>query len=329
VVGNVSAPMFIRGREVPVSVSVGVTAYPGGGDDATSLLHNADTAMYRAKSLGRNRYQLFSPDMAQAGANTLELKMALTRALENQEFELHYQPIVDVKTGEVSGLEALLRWRNEHLGSKLPEDFIPLAEESGLIVPIGEWVLREACRCVSLLEKQLNRSFLLAVNLSPRQLQQDDLPRMIQSALTASNRDPRSLEIEITESALIGNSSRLEVLNQVRALGVGIAIDGFGTGFSSLAYITRFRVDRLKIDRLFVQNCMTDKNGETVTRVLVAMAHGLRIPVVAVGVETAAQYGFAGTVECDTAQGYYLSHPIPAGELEVALSSIKTRASHS
>lgn len=329
VVASVSGPIVLRGREVAVSVSVGVTAYPEGGEDATSLLHTADIAMYRAKTQGRNRYQLFSPDMAKAGANKLELKMALSHALDNREFELLYQPIVDVKTGQVSGLEALLRWRNEELGLKMPGDFLPLAEETGLIVPIGEWVLREACRQVTLLEKQFNRSFLLAVNFSPRQLQQEDLPQTIRMALAASNRDPSCLELEITENALIGNSSTTrEILSQIRALGVGIAIDGFGTGFSSLSYITRFRVDRIKIDQLFVQNCVTDKNSEAVTRVIIAMAHGLNIPVVAEGVETAAQYGFVEIAECDTAQGNYFSRPIAAAHLEDALSSMKMRVLH-
>jgi diguanylate cyclase (GGDEF)-like protein len=328
VVANVSAPIIIRGREVPVSVSVGVTAYPDGGEDASSLLHNADIAMYRAKVQGRNRYQLYSPDMATTVANKSELKMALSRALDNRELELLYQPIVDVKSGEVSGLEVLLRWRNDRSGLLIPSDFLPLAEETGLIVPIGEWVLQESCLQVSMVEKHLNRSFLLAVNFSPQQMQQDGLPDVIEKALAASNRDPCCLELEITENALIGNSSKTrEILNQIRALGVGIAIDGFGSGFSSLAYITRFRVDRIKIDRLFVQNSVTDKTSETVTRVIIAMAHGLNIPVVAQGVETEAQYGFARTAECDTVQGFYFSHPVSASELEDALLSMKRHAS--
>ena len=186
------------------------------------------------------------------------------------------------------------------------------------------------CHCPTpRVEKQLNRSFLLAVNFSPQQMQQDGLPDKIEMALAASNRDPRCLELEITENALIGNSSKTrEILNQIRALGLGIAIDGFGSGFSSLAYITRFRVDRIKIDRLFVQNSVTDKTSETVTRVIIAMAHGLNIPVVAQCVETEAQYGFAKTAECDTVQGYYFFRPIAAAQLENALLSMKRRASH-
>jgi EAL domain-containing protein (putative c-di-GMP-specific phosphodiesterase class I) len=328
VVANVTAPVNFGGQAVPFSVSVGVATFPEGGEGAATLLHNADLALYGAKTAGRNRIQAFTADLALAGANKLKLKTALAHALENREFQLLFQPILNLKTGKVSGLEALLRWRSEALGLVMPDDFIPLAEETGLIVPIGDWVLHEACLQVSELEKQLNRSLFLAVNLSPLQLNNGDLPRTIQEALAACERAPESLELEITESTLIDKSSRpREVLNRIRALGVGIAIDDFGTGFSSLAYITRFRLDRLKIDRSFIRDCMSDRNSATVTRVIIAMAHQLNISVVAEGVETAEQLRFVSEAQCDAAQGYYLARPVAVADLEDAFLSLEMHVS--
>ena len=257
VVASVAAPVRFRGQEVPVSVSVGISSYPDGGDDVTSLLQNVDTAMYEAKSLGRNCYRFFTPDMARAGADRLEVAVALKHALANEEFEVYYQPMMDIATGEVSGLEALLRWRNEKLGMVMPSDFIPVAEETGLIGAIGEWVLRESCRQVGELERRLDRNLCLAVNISARQMQQGNLPRIIREALAGFNRNPADLELEITESILISNSAKTQdTFNQIRGLGVRVAIDDFGTGFSSLSYITQFQIDRLKIDRSFIQNCL-------------------------------------------------------------------------
>ena len=326
VVANVGAPISFRGQEVPISVSVGISSYPDGGDDVTSLLQNVDTAMSEAKALGRNCYRFFSPGMARAGADKLEFAVALNHALDRNEFELNYQPLVDIVTGEVSGLEALLRWRSGKLGLVMPDNFIPLAEETGLIATIGEWVLHESCRQVSLLEKKLGRSLLLAVNISPRQIQQGNLPRIIQDALAASNRAPGSLELEITENLLISNSVKAQdTFHQIRDLGVRLAIDDFGIGFSSLSYITQFHVDRLKIDRSFIQNCLTDRNSETVARVIIAMAHGLDISVVAEGVETAEQYRFLEEAGCDAAQGYYLSRPKAVSEIEQSLLAFEMR----
>jgi diguanylate cyclase (GGDEF)-like protein len=326
VVASVAAPVRFRGQEVPVSVSVGISSYPDGGDDATSLLQNVDTAMYEAKSLGRNCYRFFTPDMARAGADRLEIAVALKHALGNDEFEVHYQPLVDIRTGDVSGLEALLRWRHEKLGAVAPGDFIPVAEETGLIAAIGEWVLRESCRQVGELEKRLGRNLRLAVNISARQMQQGNLPRAVREALSDFDRDPSNLELEITESILISNSSKTQqTFNQIRTLGVRVAIDDFGTGFSSLSYITQFQIDRLKIDRSFIQNCLIDRNSETVTKVIIAMAHGLDISVVAEGVETAEQYRFLEEAECDLAQGYYLSAPVAAPALEELLFRLQVR----
>jgi diguanylate cyclase (GGDEF)-like protein len=320
IVASVAAPVKFRGQEVPISVSVGISSYPDGGDDATSLLQNGDAAMYQAKSLGRNCYRFFTPDMVRAGANQLEFAVALNHALANHEFELLYQPLIDLRTGQVEGVEALLRWRNERWGIVTPADFIPVAEESGLIAAIGEWVLSESCRQVGQLEAKLNRKLLLAVNISPRQMQQGDLLRAVGKALSESHRAAGDLELEITESILIGNSGQTqETFQQLRALGVRLAIDDFGTGFANLSYITQFEVDRLKIDQSFIQHCLIERNSATVTRVIIAMAHRLEVSVVAEGVESAEQYRFLQEADCDLAQGYYLSKPLIASDLEKLL----------
>jgi EAL domain-containing protein (putative c-di-GMP-specific phosphodiesterase class I) len=217
-------------------------------------------------------------------------------------------------------VEALLRWRNERWGIVTPADFIPVAEESGLIAAIGEWVLSESCRQVGQLEAKLNRKLLLAVNISPRQMQQGDLLRAVGKALSESHRAAGDLELEITESILMGNSGQTqETFQQLRALGVRLAIDDFGTGFANLSYITQFEVDRLKIDQSFIQHCLIERNSATVTRVIIAMAHGLEVSVVAEGVESAEQYRFLQDGACDLAQGYYLSKPLPASDLEKLL----------
>ena len=328
VVANVTAPVYFHEQAVPFTVSVGVATFPEGGEDAATLLHNADLALYRAKTAGRNRIQLFTPDLALAGANKFKLKTSLAHALENREFQLLFQPIVNLKTGSVSGLEALPRWRSEAFGLVMPDEFIPLAEETGLIVPIGDWVVQEACLQVSELEKKLNRSFLLAVNVSALQLNNGDLPRTIQEALATCKRNPQSLELDIMGSTLIDKSPRpREVLNQILALGVGIAVDDFGAGFSSLAYVTQFRLDRLKIDRSFIRNSISDRNSVTVTRVIIAMAHQLNIPVVAKGVETAEQLHLVEEVQCDAAQGYYLAAPAAVADLEDVLVSVERQFS--
>jgi diguanylate cyclase (GGDEF)-like protein len=316
VVSSAACPVKFRGYEIPVSVSIGVSSYPAGCDDATSLLQNADVAMYQAKSSGRNRYRFFSAEMGRPEGSNLEFHVSLNEALAKEEFEIHYQPLVDLRSGQIAGVEALLRWRSGPWGLVMPGEFISLAEESGLIIPLGAWVLQESCRQVAQLEAELGRKLSLAVNISPRQMEDGDPVRAVADALSRAHRNPHDLELEITESLLINNSGHTqEIFQRLRDIGVRLAIDDFGTGFANLTYLTQFKMDRLKIDRSFVQHCLIDRNSATIVRMIIAMAHRLEVAVVAEGVETAEQYHFLREAECDFAQGYYLSKPVPIEEL--------------
>ena len=325
-VAALSAPFRVGDREVPLSASVGVCTAFGGGLNADSLLKSVDTAMYHAKAQGRNRFQLYTAEMARASEEHQRLRAGLEQALKRDEFEAHYQPLVCFETGELQGFEALLRWRSKELGLIMPTDFIPIAEETGMIVEIGEWILRQACREIGLLERRLGRSFMLAVNLSPRQMQQG-LADMVSQALDEAGRSSRQLELEITESLLMNDSAAIQTtLSELRGLGVRLSIDDFGVGFSSLSYITRFAIDRIKIDRSFIRKCMREESSLAVVRAMVSMAHGLSMTVVAEGVETAADFYFLREEGCDTAQGYFLSRPIPFEELPALVSALEESA---
>jgi EAL domain-containing protein (putative c-di-GMP-specific phosphodiesterase class I) len=285
--------------------------------DADVMLKSVDAAMYHAKAQGRNCFQLYSIDMARFAEENLQLRAGLHRALPSKELEVHYQPMVSFQTGELTGFEALVRWRSRDMGLIMPGDFIPVAEQTGLIVPIGDWVLRESCREIGMLERELGRTFMLSVNLSPRQIQQQPgLPQAIKRALIEAGRPPELVEFEITESMLMNDSATTHAaLLQLRDLGVRLAIDDFGTGFSSLSYITNFSIDRIKIDRSFIKKCTREGGNMAVVRAIVAMAHGLSMDVVAEGVETATEFRVLRDEGCDLAQGYYLSRAVPAHEL--------------
>jgi len=320
IVAALSVPVQTGNRTVPVSVSVGVCPAFGSGFEPDELLASVDAAMYEAKAQGRNRFHVFTAEMARSKVENLRLQASLREAIRRNEFEVHYQPIVNLETGDFTGIEALLRWRSKELGLIMPGRFIPLAEESELINSIGEWVLREACREIGLLERRLGLSLMLAINLSPRQFERDDLPDMIGRTLSEFGRSPGAVEFEITERMLMTDSKQIRAsLKQLRNLGVSLAIDDFGVGFSSLSYISRFSVDRIKIDRSFVQKCAADDNGLVVVRAIVAMAHGLRIKVVAEGIETAEQLDILKRERCDAAQGYFFGRPVPATNLSAVL----------
>jgi diguanylate cyclase (GGDEF)-like protein/PAS domain S-box-containing protein len=311
VLDKVQSPMMIAGREVTVTASIGVCVYPNWGADPVSLLRNADAAMYAAKDSGRNAYQLFTETMLEATADKLELETDMRHALERKELFLEYQPQVNCKSQKVVGIEALLRWNHPTRGRVAPGDFIPSAEESGLIVPIGQWVLEQACMEAREIQRRVGYRFTVAVNLSPRQFLQNDLADMVEKALENSGLPPEDLELEITEHTLmISSTETVHALVRLRELGVRIAIDDFGTGFSSFQYILEYQVDRLKIDRSFIAKCPHDANAVSIVRAVIAMAHGLRMKVVAEGVETQEQFEFLTRRRCDEAQGYLLGLPL-------------------
>jgi diguanylate cyclase (GGDEF)-like protein/PAS domain S-box-containing protein len=310
-------PIHVAGRELNVTSSIGVCMFPDLAGDAASLIRNADTAMYSAKHKGRNAFHAFSEKMLEASADRLELEADLRRALERSELSLHYQPQVNTRTHEVTGVEALLRWHHPVRGNVPPLHFIQAAEEGGMIVPIGEWVLRQACFEAKKMQAALGRRFTIAVNLSPRQVLQGNLVEVIEDALYQSGLAANDLELEITENTLmISSNETLFMLARLRELGVRLAVDDFGTGFSSFKYILEYKVDRLKIDRSFIAKCASDATAAAVVRTVIAMAHGLNMTVVAEGVETEDQLAFLLRRRCDEAQGFRFGKPMPMEQFQ-------------
>jgi len=312
-----AAPFALDGREFYLSASIGISLYPNDGSDAATLLKHADAAMYRAKELGKNNFQFYSADMSAQAFERLTLETGLRRALARREFLLHYQPQVDLASGRLVGVEALLRWRHPDFGLIGPMQFIHLAEETGLIVPLGEWVLRSACEQARAWEARGLALPQLALNLSGRQFHQPGFIDTARRVLGECALRTTQLELEITESVIMQDArlmvDRLQVLY---ALGVHFAIDDFGTGYSSLSYLKRFPIHTLKIDRSFVQDVTTDPDDAEIVRAIVVMAHSLRLKVVAEGVETAEQLALLRAMECDAVQGYYFSRALAADEIE-------------
>jgi len=308
----VALPVDVDGHRLHVSVSLGISLYPEDGQDAETLLKNADHALYLAKDSGRHTYQLCTPELNRRSMQRLQLENGLRRALERGEFVVHYQPEFQARTGALVGVEALVRWRHPEAGLLLPEQFIPLAEDTRLILPIGEWVLRSACRQVGAWRAAGFPELRLAVNLSGVQFQQQELPQLIQSALDEAGTEPASIELEITESVAMRDVEVARgLMRKLRGLGVRIAIDDFGTGYSSLAALQRFPIQTLKIDQSFVAGIGLDGKSALVTAII-TMAHSLELHVVAEGVETEGQLAFLESRHCDSLQGYYLGPPVPA-----------------
>ncbi len=319
---GISRPFTAQGHTLTVSASIGIALFPRDGNTFEELHKNADIAMYKAKELGRNRYHFFTQELNSAAMERLVLENALRRALDENQLNLHFQPQVEIASGRIIGTEALLRWNHPELGSVSPAKFIPVAEESGLIGPIGAWVVREACRQNKAWQDAGLPPMVVAVNTSTRQYSMGDVYAMVSDALQSSGLDPRYLEVEITESLLAQDiDATLDVLTNLKALGVQIAVDDFGTGYSSLAYLKRFPLNKLKIDQSFVRDLDTDEDDRAIAAGVINLGHSLQLTAIAEGVETEQQLETLRTLGCDEAQGYLFSRPLPPEELERLLRS--------
>jgi diguanylate cyclase (GGDEF)-like protein len=310
-----SQPITIGPHEITVGASIGIAVYPGDGADVEGLLKCADMAMYAAKREGRNQFQFYSEAMNEAALKRMTIENGLRWALERGEISLHYQPQLSVSSGEVVGVEALLRWRSAQLGDVSPAEFIPVAEDTGLILPIGEWVLRTACAQCKLWQDQGIALPRVAVNVSVRQFAHNGFAASVASILEETGVNPANVELEITESVLLKDGdAALSTLQQLKGLGLRLAIDDFGTGYSSLTHLKQFPVDHLKIDRTFVSGTDDDPDDRAITTAVIAMGHSIHLGVTAEGVETESQLRFLSDLKCNEAQGFYLSRPLPEKE---------------
>jgi diguanylate cyclase (GGDEF)-like protein len=310
-------PVEHLGHEFVVTSSIGVSLYPDDGQDIDTLLKNADVAMYQAKNAGRNSVRFYSGTMSLRSLERLELENGLRYALQRDELELHYQPQIDMATDKMVGVEALLRWNHPERGNIPPSTFIPLAEECGLITPLGEWVLTHACRQVRKWQEKFEHKLDMAVNISSQQFFHSDVAEVVLRAIFDAGIPPSSLQLELTETIVMNDvAETVKTLNKLKKAGVLLAMDDFGTGYSSLSYLKRLPLDTLKIDRSFVSDLENNKDDAAICAAIIAMAHNLDLKVVAEGVETRAQREYLRTQRCDKIQGFLISKPLPAAELE-------------
>jgi diguanylate cyclase (GGDEF)-like protein len=321
---KLSETFALAGQEIFVTASIGIGLYPRDGAELEQLLNHANTAMAKAKQQGGDQYEFYTAAFNIGSSERLALQSSLRHALEREELQVYYQPLVNLKTGRIVGAEALVRWQHPERGLVSPDKFIPVAEETGLIMPIGEWVLHTACKQTKLWQTAGFSSLRVAINLSSRQFSQIDLRKQLVQILMETGLDPKYIELELTESMLVQNTEvAIRRLNALKALGVEIAIDDFGTGYSSLSYLQQFPFDILKIDRCFIRNITENANNTAITKAIIAMAKSLNLKLIAEGVETEAELSFVYQQQCDGMQGFLFSRPVPAQEFEQLLKAGK------
>jgi len=330
IIGKVGEPVVIGGQELTVTCSAGISLFPQDGTDVETLLKNADAAMYRAKEHGRNNFQFYTAEMNKLVTERVSLESSLRRALERNEFILHYQPKLDLRTGSIVGVEALVRWQHPEMGLLQPDRFIPLAEETGLIVQIGEWVLRTACAQARAWQDAALPPVTMSVNLSARQFRHEALFKSVARILSETGLRPDHLEMEITESMVMHNAdAAISILKGLREIGVHLSVDDFGTGYSSLAYLKNLPIEILKIDRSFVKDingASSKKDGGEIAQAIISLGHSLKMKVIAEGVEEESQLDFLKANRCDEAQGFLFAKPMPPEEFGLLLAAAKRQS---
>lgn len=315
ILGVLAEPMTVGGHDLVVRASIGISVFPRDGSEVSALLKNADSAMYQVKESGRNSFRFYTPEMNDRMIERLDMEAGLRNALKRGELRLYYQPKVELESGRVVGAEALMRWIHPVLGVVPPSEFIPVAEDTGMILSIGEWAIEEACRQISAWRNEGCAVISLSINLSAGQLRQEHLSDMVESALAKNGVSPEHLELEVTESAVMQNpEAAIAIMNKLKRIGIGISLDDFGTGYSSLNYLKRFPVDTLKIDQSFIREIASDPNDAAIVHSVITLAHSLNRKTVAEGVETQAQLEFLSRNRCDQIQGFLFSPPLPAEE---------------
>ncbi|WP_368077925.1 putative bifunctional diguanylate cyclase/phosphodiesterase [Bacillus sp. NTK074B] len=309
-------PFFINGYELYVTASIGMTLYPIDGEDPETLMARADTALYRAKEMGKNNFQIYTPSMNIESFKVFQLEKDLRKAIKKDELLLHYQPKVDGRTGRLIGAEALIRWQHPEWGLISPHEFIPIAEENGLIIPITDWVIQTVCEKLREWESLQVPLIPISINMSPKRFLRNDWVETILNIIKETGVSPSLLDLEITESVLIQNEETfISSIERLKEIGIRFSLDDFGTGFSSLLYLKKFNVDTVKIDRSFIRDYLNESDAE-ITKSIIRMAHGLRLTVVAEGVETKEQRMFLIEQECDMIQGYLFSKPVPPEDFQ-------------